>query len=63
MKDKLTSRKFWISIAAFLGSIGASIAGIATDNNIITAFGIVCSMLSAGIYSACEAYVDSKAVR
>ena len=63
MKDKLQSRTFWISIAAFLGSIGASIAGIATDNNIITAIGIVCSMLSAGIYSACEAYVDSKAVR
>lgn len=63
MKDKLKSRKFWISIAAFLGSIGASIAGITTDNNIITAIGIVCSMLSAGIYSACEAYVDSKAVR
>lgn len=57
--DKLKSRKLWMSIAAFLGSIGMSIAGIATNNTTITTVGIVCSMLSAAIYAAAEAYVDA----
>ena len=58
MRNKLASRKFWISIAAFLGSIAASIAGIVTDEKWITIVGVVCGMLSAAIYAACEAYVD-----
>ena len=62
MRDKLTSRKFWISVAAFLGSIAASIAGIVTDEKWITIVGIVCGMLSAAIYAACEAYVDGQYV-
>lgn len=57
-----TSRKFLLSAAAFLGSVAASIAGIATDNKTITTVGIVCGVLSAAIYAACEAYVDGKAV-
>ena len=32
LKRKLTSRKFWVSVAAFLGSIGGSITGLATGN-------------------------------
>lgn len=52
------SRKFWISVAAFLGSIAASVAGLASGEKWITITGIVCGMLSAGIYAACEAAVD-----
>lgn len=58
MKSKLTSRKFWMMAAAFLGSLGASIAGISSDNTTIAVVGIVCSMLSAAIYAAAEAAVD-----
>ncbi len=60
--DKLTSRKFWICVAAFLGSIAASISGIVTDNQVIATIGIVCGVLSAAIYAFCEAWVDGKAV-
>lgn len=59
---KLTSRKFWISIAAFLGSIGASIAGLAIAEPTVAAVGIVCGILSAAIYAAAEAYVDAAAL-
>ena len=66
MKDdlikKLTSRKFWLCVAAFLGSIAASISGIATNNNTITGIGIFAGVLSAALYAFCEAWVDSKAV-
>ena len=59
MTNKLTSRKFWISVAAFLGSIAASIAGLATGEKWVTIVGVVCGMLSAAIYAAAEAYVDA----
>ena len=55
MKSKLTSRKFWICVAAFLGSIAASISGIATNNQYVTTIGVVAGILSAAIYSFCEA--------
>ncbi len=32
MLEKLTSRKFWMSFAALLGSIGTTVAGQASDN-------------------------------
>ena len=60
--NKLTSRKFWISVAAFLGSIAASVAGLATGEKWITIVGVVCGMLSAAIYAAAEAYVDASHV-
>lgn len=63
LKKKLTSRKFWICIAAFLGSVAAGISGIVTDNKWITTTGIVAGILSAAIYAAAEAYVDAKAVK
>ena len=59
MNNKLMSRKFWIAVAAFLGSIGGSVTGIAMNNNILMAIGMTCSMLSAAIYVAAEAYVDA----
>lgn len=61
-KRKLTSRKFWISVAAMLGSIATSIAGLAISNDTVTAIGMVCGVVSAAIYAAAEAYVDGKNV-
>ena len=58
MRNKLMSRKFWLSVAAFLGSIAASISGICTGEKWITIAGVVCGMLSAAIYAAAEAYTD-----
>ena len=63
MRTKLMSRKFWISVAAFLGSIAASIAGITTGEKWITITGIVCGMLSAAVYSAIEAATDIESLR
>ena len=59
MKQKLTSRKFWLSTAAFLGSIAVSVSGIQTGNETVTTIGVVCGVLSAAIYAACEADVDA----
>ena len=63
MKDKLTSRKFWICVAAFLGSVATSISGIVTSNQTIIIVGTVCGILSAAIYAAAEAAIDVKAVK
>ena len=57
--EKISSRKFWMALAAFLASIGASIGALATDNEIVAAVGIVCAVLSAAIYAAAEAWVDT----
>lgn len=62
MSSKLTSRKFWICVAAFLASIATSISGICTDNQTIIIIGTVCGILSAAIYSFCEAWIDANAV-
>lgn len=62
LKTKLASRKFWIAIAAALASIGGGIAGIATSNDFLTGAGLFCTILSAAIYAAAEAYVDGKSV-
>lgn len=58
MRSKLTSRKFWVSIAAFLGSIATSISGIVTGEKWVTIVGTICAMLSMAIYTAVEAYTD-----
>mgnify|MGYP006939767246 CR=1 FL=1 len=60
---KLTSRKFWICTAAFLGSIGASIAALQTGNQVVAGIGIVCGIASAAIYAAAEAAVDKERVK
>ena len=60
--NKITSRKFWICVAAFLGSVAASISGIATGNQTIATIGVIAGVLSAAIYAAAEAYIDAKAV-
>ena len=60
--SKFTSRKFLLSLAAFLGSLGTSIAALQTNNSIVAVIGVVCAMGSAAIYAAAEAYVDAAAV-
>lgn len=55
---KYLSRKFIISVAAFLGSLGASITALQTGNKTVAAIGLICSMFSAAFYAACEASVD-----
>ena len=60
MKEKLTSRKFWLTTAAFLGAIGTGIAGYSMNDPALMKFGLICSILSAAIYAAAEAYVDGK---
>lgn len=62
IKRKLTSRKFWLAVAAFLGSIGTSIAGLATACPQVATAGIICAIVSTAIYQAAEAYVDGENV-
>ena len=62
MMNKLTSRKFWICVAAMLASIATSIAGLQTGNTTVAAVGTICGIISAAIYAFCEAWVDGKAV-
>ena len=60
--EKLTSRKFWVCVAAMLASIATSIAGITTDNQTVLVIGTICGVASAAIYAFCEAWIDGKAV-
>lgn len=60
--NKLTSRKFWICVAAMLASIATSIAGLTTDNQTVLVIGTACGVASAAIYAFCEAWVDHSAV-
>lgn len=62
MKSKLTSRKFWICVAAALASLGTGISGIVVGNQALAIAGSVCTVISAAIYAFCEAWVDGKAV-
>lgn len=58
MLEKLTSRKFWVCIAAFLSSLGMGFAGMAMGNEILGTVGAICAVFAAAIYAACEAAVD-----
>ncbi|MCR5486350.1 MAG: hypothetical protein K6F35_02335 [Lachnospiraceae bacterium] len=57
--EKLKSRKFWMCTAAALASLGASIAGLATSNEVVAVIGIACTVISTAIYAFCEAWVDA----
>lgn len=59
MKTKLTSRKFWISVASFLTALGTAITGIATGNQVLTIVGVVCSAVATAIYTVVEGIVDA----
>ena len=63
MREKLTSRKFWICVAAMLASIATSISGLHNGNETIATIGVVCGVISAAIYAFCEAWVDAAAVK
>lgn len=59
MRSKLTSRKFWICVAAALASLGTGVSGIVVGNQTLAVIGSVCTVLSAAIYAFCEAWVDA----
>lgn len=61
MKTKLASRKFILSLAAFLGSIGASIVGLKVENETLATVGVICMVISTAIYAGAEAYIDAAA--
>ena len=61
-KSKLSSRKFWLTVAAVLASLGTGISGIVVGNQTLTIVGSVLTVISAAIYAGAEAYVDAKAV-
>lgn len=55
---KLTSRKFLLSLAAFLASFCTGVAGVLPPE-----WCAVGMATSAGIYAGCEAYVDGQAAK
>lgn len=57
--QKISSRKFWMAVAAFLASIGGTCAGFASNNEGVMIAGVVCTAISAAIYAGSEAYVDA----
>lgn len=63
LKRKLSSRKFWMSVAAFLGSVGVGISGIATGEKWVVIAGVICSAISAAIYTAFEAHIDAAHIK
>lgn len=62
MREKLTSRKFWVCVAAVLASLGTGISGIIQGNETLAIIGSCLTVVSAAIYAGVEAYVDGKAV-
>lgn len=52
---KVTSRKFLLSAAAFIAALCTGAAGVLPPDACVLGMA-----LSAGIYAACEAYVDGK---
>ena len=62
MKNKLTSRKFWLCVAAALASLGTGISGIIAGNQTLAIIGSVLMVVSASIYAFCEAWIDQRAV-
>lgn len=59
MRNKLTSRKFWLCVAAALTSLGTGISGIVQGNQTLAIIGSVLLVISTSIYAFCEAWVDS----
>lgn len=59
MRNKFTSRKFWICVAAALASLGTGISGIVVGSETLAIIGSVCTVVSAAIYAFCEAWTDA----
>lgn len=62
IKDKLTSRKFWMCLAAVFASIATGIAGYSSDSKELAIAGLVCGTVATCIYNVCEAMIDAEAV-
>lgn len=58
-KRKLSSRKFWVAIAAMLSSIGTTIKGLNSDCPGIVIAGIACTAVAAAAYAVAEAIADA----
>lgn len=58
IKSKLTSRKFWVAVAAMLASVAEGIAAYFAGNETLMTVSAVCFIVSAAVYQFCEAYVD-----
>lgn len=56
---KIKSRKFWLSVAAALSSLGAGISGLVVGNEQLALVGAVLTVVATSIYTFCEAWVDS----
>ena len=63
MSNKLSSRKFWIAVAAFLSSLGTGITGLCLENEAVAMTGGILCVVSAAIYAFCEAYVDASSIK
>lgn len=61
MREKLTSRKFWLCVASALASLGTGISGLIQGNERLALAGGILLVISSSIYAFCEAWVDSKA--
>lgn len=60
MEINWKSRKFWISVAAMLMSIGTSISGLVIEKTDLTVVGTICTVLAGGIYAFVNAYQTGK---
>lgn len=58
MRDKLTSRKFWVCVAAGLASLGTGISGIVAGNETLAIIGSVLTVISGSVYAFVEAWTD-----
>lgn len=56
--NKFTSRKFWLAVAAFIAAFVGMASGALEPK-----WSVLLMALSAGIYAACEAYVDGQAAK
>ena len=61
MREKLTSRKFWLCVAAALASLGTGISGLVQGNDKLALAGGILLVISSSIYAFCEAWIDGKA--
>ena len=62
MRNKLLSRKFWVMLAAVLGSLGTGVSGIIVGNQTLAIVGSCLTVISAAIYAGVEAYCDGKSI-
>lgn len=60
--NRFKSRKFLMSLASVLASVGTALCGLATGNDNVLLCGTLCTALSSGIYTFCEASVDKKSL-